>query len=601
MPSGRSRRHVSLGAASLAVGGAAFALIQILQGTVGAFNPRPIVTALIAVGAALLGSTLGRLRQNALDARRLTELLRVWPLKPLADCDALTLGVFPPRQLQAGEQPADGLPPYVSREIDAELREALQAGGLVLVVGPERSGKSRTAYEAARAVLADDHVVIPVDGTSLTDLADDAWSGFGADALWWLDDLERFLDQMGGPELSLVADQGLRVIATLREERWQTLLRGVGDEGERGRRLRGAARVFRLETKLTDAEVLDARRLFGDVDTSRGIGDALRAPEQGSVQRPASSPPARRPHDPVLGLVAAATVAVMAALALVIAGGGFSPVKPPPIGAQIDAIREQAAKDGKVTVVARPVDLHGFDQQSYVFVMRPSRQGSDELRVYDVVDGRLKLMLDYQPHTLRRGSPSPAAVVQQARRLTPPFDLGVEGLRAVDIYGNGEHELVADYNQLPFVGGNKFPIVVAWDDVAQRYRLQALIASRPTAAPNFGRPQSQIGSPYVLRDTSSGAVLLSWPVAAYVLKPATGSTPATLTIGTDVSTATQFGVLVDTYSLTPSAGRVSVGKDCGAAVYRSADYGDQQLLHILLYRHAAHLSILPGTATACTA
>ncbi len=253
--------------------------------------------------------------------------------------------------------------------------------------------------------------------------------------------------------------------------------------------------MFWLETTLTDAEVADAERLFEDVDISRGIGDALRAPEQGSVQRPALSPPARRPHDPVLGLVATATVAVVAALVLVIAGGGFSPVKPPPIGAQIDAIREQAARKGKVTVVARPVDLHGFDQRSYVFVMRPARQGSDELRVYDVVDGRLTLQLDFQPHTLQRGGPNPAAVVEEARRLTPPFDLGVEGLRAVDIYGNGEHELVADYNQLPFVGGDKFPIVVAWDDIAQRYRLQALVATRPTPAPNFGRPQDQIGSP----------------------------------------------------------------------------------------------------------
>ncbi len=96
-------------------------------------------------------------------------------------------------------------------------------------------------------------------------------------------------------------------------------------------------------------------------------------------------------------------------------------------------------------------------------------------------------------------------------------------------------------------------------------------------------------------------MLLSWPVSGYVLQPAAGSTPATLTIGTDVSTETQFGLLVGSYSLTPSAGSVSVSKNCGAAVYRTADYGDQQLLRILLYRRSVHLSIFRGTAQPCTA
>jgi hypothetical protein len=83
---------LSVGAASLAVGGAAFALIQILQGTISAFNPRPVVSVLISVLAALVGSTLGRMRQNAVEAGSLTRLLRVWPLTSLADRDALTLG-----------------------------------------------------------------------------------------------------------------------------------------------------------------------------------------------------------------------------------------------------------------------------------------------------------------------------------------------------------------------------------------------------------------------------------------------------------------------------------------------------------------------------
>jgi hypothetical protein len=67
-----NRRHISLGAASLAVGGAAFALVQILQASIGAFSPRPVVTVLIAAFAALVISTLGQMRQSSLRNRRMT-------------------------------------------------------------------------------------------------------------------------------------------------------------------------------------------------------------------------------------------------------------------------------------------------------------------------------------------------------------------------------------------------------------------------------------------------------------------------------------------------------------------------------------------------
>jgi hypothetical protein len=57
-----SRRHIQLGTPSLALDGAAFALIQILQASVGQFNPRPVVSVLLAVCIAMAGWTLGRAR-----------------------------------------------------------------------------------------------------------------------------------------------------------------------------------------------------------------------------------------------------------------------------------------------------------------------------------------------------------------------------------------------------------------------------------------------------------------------------------------------------------------------------------------------------------
>ncbi len=604
MVSGRQRRHLSIGAASLAVGGAAFALIQILQGTISAFNPRPVVSVLISVFAALVGSTLGRMRQNTIEARRLTALLRVWPLTSLDDCDALTLGVFPARQLELpGVQGSnDPLPPYVPREIDDGLRRALQAGGLVIVVGPERSGKSRTVYEAGRAVLGSRQVVLPFDGSSLSELADEDWSGCDADAVWWLDDLERFLEEMGSTELERVADGGLQVVATIREERWQSLLRGVGEDGERGRRLRGAAQVFRLPATLAVTEAADAAGLLGDIDLSRGLGEALRAPDEGSIPRPAPrARPGRRPRDPALGLVAVGTVATAVALALVIGAGGFSPVKAPPIGAQIDAIRQRAAAADEVTLIARPVHLHGFDQASYLFVMQPASQGSDELRIYDVVDGFLRLRLDFQPHTATRASSDAEAVPLSIQASGAGFDYGLEGLRVRDLFNNGEDELIGDYSQLPLGVGVKLPILVSWDDIAQRYRLHAMLTQRPSRVPQF-RLGGDVGTPYLLRDTSTGIVLRAWPVTEYLVAPAGGSSSAWLVFADDAAgTRGRSGLELDSYELALSAGgvKVKVGNSCGAFVVRADSLSQRQLFQSELGSGARGVAAFPGTELTC--
>lgn len=288
-----SRKHIRLGTASLALGGVAFALIQVLQASIGQFNPRPVVSVLIAVCVAVAGSALGRARQCTLRNRRLSSLVRQWPLPQLDDCDGLMLGVFPARRLGSSER-TDALPPYVPRGVDDRLRRALGAGGLVLVVGPPRAGKSRTALEAARAAAGSRRVIVPVDGTALGDLADEGRSGFGAGDVWWLDDLERYLDDMGGAELSALLDDGLTVVATLRDEPWQALLAAGGAEGERGRRLRGGAQVFRLPAELSDAEAADMNRLLGDLDVSDGFGATLSASANGEVIRRAAPRPAPR-------------------------------------------------------------------------------------------------------------------------------------------------------------------------------------------------------------------------------------------------------------------------------------------------------------------
>jgi hypothetical protein len=572
MSRGRNRKHVRLGALSLTLGGAAFALIEILQASVGQFNPRPVVSVLVAVCVALLGSTVGRLRQGSVEAQQLTELLRVWPLRRIGDIDGLVFGVFPARRSSA----VADLPPYVPRDIDPQLDDGLRAGGFVLVVGPPRSGKSRTAFEAARRVLGDRAAMIPVDGSALSALVDEELSGFGADAVWWLDDLERFVDHIGGTELAVLLGRGLTVVATVREERWDEMLHADGDGGERGRRLRGAATVFSLASGLSDAEaVLAADRLeHENIDLSAGIGAALAAAGDGAVsRRRAQTRPARRRPDDVLVLAAVSTLLTAAALGLVVAAGGFARRTPPPLGQQVDAIRQQAAAAGESIVYVSAQQLHGFDQTSYVFILRPSVRGSDELRIYDLVDGWLKLRLDFQPHTHGSRTAGAARLLKgldaggvagsdDSEFLASTVDQGVEdfqleGLQLPDLFNNGERELVADYTTTGPEGdqGPELPLIVWWDDLAQRYELRALVERRPPPSPDrhWGGTWP---APYILRDIGNGTELRGYPVDGYMTISEAGPYPPTLVVADSTYTDTQFGVAVSQYSMFWSAGRL---------------------------------------------
>src|SRR2546421_122198 len=95
---------------------------------------------------------------------------------------------------RAGQAP----PPYVQRDVDSWLDEALATSLFVLVTGSSNAGKSRTAFAAATRMEPEPLLLVPASPRALPDLlAAEAAVEDGRPALLWLDDLARYLTVPG--------------------------------------------------------------------------------------------------------------------------------------------------------------------------------------------------------------------------------------------------------------------------------------------------------------------------------------------------------------------------------------------------------------------
>ncbi|MCI3269666.1 tetratricopeptide repeat protein [Streptomyces cylindrosporus] len=178
--------------------------------------PKWLVAGLVAAGGVLVAvwTPLVKARTDALaarttraaerDARGEDALHRLPTRKGRVQLveevtDRALLGIHEAIPLPADRTNGQGLsaelPTYVARDIDADLRTALEArrktGGFVLLVGPAASGKTRCVYEAIRAVLPRGRLFMPGDAATLTELV----TG-GANlkhGVVWLNETQNFL------------------------------------------------------------------------------------------------------------------------------------------------------------------------------------------------------------------------------------------------------------------------------------------------------------------------------------------------------------------------------------------------------------------------
>lgn len=186
-----------------------------------------------------------------------------------------------------------------------------------------------------------------------------------------------------------------------------------------------------------------------------------------------------------------------------------------PVGEQIDSVLRQAAKDGRRAVFRASVPLHGpGSRSSQVLVLRDPRlkehpageavtdahgryvvPRSDEVRIYDTVDGKLRLAFRFLPQ-------GPGQVRQAPEGDWPGFRFRPSPV--TDIDGDGRPEIVGTFERVTLASGPMpAPVLISWDDGTQRYRLAPLIAQHPRLSGSNALDRAQLAGylkPTILQD-----------------------------------------------------------------------------------------------------
>jgi tetratricopeptide (TPR) repeat protein len=195
----------------------------------------------------------------------------------VAEADPIVLGVHPSISLDSESSCLDvdvrDLPAYVSRDVDARVRAAVARGGFVLLVGDSTAGKSRTGYEAVRALRADHTILVPATRFAVPGAVQ--WALEHPRSVLWLDDLEKFFGTGGGLSWQHAAvlsrsGGGLLTLATMRAEERAQLLAGSSDNPLDGAMVDQARAVLRL------ADTIRLERRFSAEERWRATTPAKR-------------------------------------------------------------------------------------------------------------------------------------------------------------------------------------------------------------------------------------------------------------------------------------------------------------------------------------
>ncbi|WP_204069878.1 helix-turn-helix domain-containing protein, partial [Planobispora siamensis] len=186
---------------------------------------------------------------------------------------------------------------YVERDIDTapsgvrhQIRQAMDRGGLVVLVGESSVGKTRCAFEAIQALMPAWWLIHPADAAALQALTTQPVTH----TVVWLDELQTYLAGERGLTAALVRsllDAGAVLVATLWPERYSTYITRPPADGPDlypiEREVLKLAEIVRIASELSPAEHERARQA---AVTDRRIAVALESTDYGMTQVIAAAP-----------------------------------------------------------------------------------------------------------------------------------------------------------------------------------------------------------------------------------------------------------------------------------------------------------------------
>lgn len=170
-----------------------------------------------------------------------------------------------------------GVPSYVDREIDAELREALsREHAFVVLRGRSKEGKSRTAFEAIAALPSDPYLLAVRSGQSVDEVVTlRPWLETHGPVVLWLDRIDRFLrgGQLTRATLVQFFEQApeSKVFGTIEAGTWAEILQASEEDDYEPAAVLQEARAFLLRPT-SDGERRRAREMFEGESFDLGIG-----------------------------------------------------------------------------------------------------------------------------------------------------------------------------------------------------------------------------------------------------------------------------------------------------------------------------------------
>jgi tetratricopeptide (TPR) repeat protein len=236
------------------------------------------------------------MRHQAALEEAIRERVQCFPLPPVATVNPYEERLTFFSEIAERYRGTADRPPYVPRDVDKELDRLLREQPFVLIVGPAKSGKSRTAFEACCRVYPHSPLIIPSTPAELPQLLPLLASTplEPAPALLWLDDLEWYLDAGAlttrALDLAPIGGRRVVVVATIRSEQYRRRVTTAAGENAPGTNPRGAGALLQrvqvhhglIELPLASSrgEADQAHQLYPGMDFTLGIATHLTATDE---------------------------------------------------------------------------------------------------------------------------------------------------------------------------------------------------------------------------------------------------------------------------------------------------------------------------------